>query len=97
MTRSTTGAEVMTFDPLDLYGRASVWTLSKVRGRCRQVGRFDTMRRVGRARFMNHMLETQRYFVGSAQGDDVSPPSPLPPELLGDDPVADFARPAPKP
>jgi hypothetical protein len=27
-----TGAKVMTFDPLDLYGRASEWTLSKVAG-----------------------------------------------------------------
>jgi uncharacterized protein (TIGR03086 family) len=39
---------------------------------------------------MNHMLETQQYFVGSARGEDVSPPSPAPPELLGDNPVADF-------
>src|SRR5262245_59737874 len=41
---------------------------------------------------MNHMLQTQRYFVGSAQGEDVSPPSGVPPTLLGDDPVADFRR-----
>jgi len=38
------------------------------------------------------MLETQRYFVGAARGEDVSPPSPTPPELLGNDPVADFEQ-----
>jgi uncharacterized protein (TIGR03086 family) len=39
---------------------------------------------------MSHMLETQQYFVASAQGREASPPSPLPTTSLGDDPVADF-------
>jgi uncharacterized protein (TIGR03086 family) len=30
--------------------------------------------------------------VGAAQGEDVSPPAPSPPDLLGDDPRADFER-----
>jgi uncharacterized protein (TIGR03086 family) len=38
-----------------------------------------------------HMLETQRYFVDSARGEDASL-SQDPPELLGDDPVAAFER-----
>jgi uncharacterized protein (TIGR03086 family) len=41
---------------------------------------------------MNHMLDTQHYFVGAARGEEVSPPSPKPPELLSDDPVRDFDR-----
>jgi hypothetical protein len=41
---------------------------------------------------LNHMLDTQRYFAGSARGEDVSPPSPTPPKLLSDNPVKDFAR-----
>jgi uncharacterized protein (TIGR03086 family) len=40
---------------------------------------------------MNHMLDTQRYFVGKARGDDVAL-SQEPPDLLGDDPCSDFAR-----
>jgi uncharacterized protein (TIGR03086 family) len=40
---------------------------------------------------LNHMLETQRYFAGSARGEDVSPPAPTPPTLLSDDPVEDFS------
>src|SRR5580692_7567565 len=39
---------------------------------------------------MNHMLDTERYFVGAARGEDASPPSPNPPGLLSEDPVADF-------
>ena len=34
---------------------------------------------------LNHMLDTQRYFIGAAHGDHVSPPSPTPPALIGDD------------
>jgi len=42
------------------------------------------------ATLLNHMLDTQRYFLGAARGEDASPPAPNPPELIGDDPVADF-------
>jgi uncharacterized protein (TIGR03086 family) len=35
------------------------------------------------------MLETQRYFIGSARGEKVSL-SPDPPDLLSDDPSSDF-------
>jgi uncharacterized protein (TIGR03086 family) len=41
---------------------------------------------------MNHMLDTQHYFVGAARGEDVAPPSQVPPQLLSDDPVVDFER-----
>jgi uncharacterized protein (TIGR03086 family) len=36
------------------------------------------------------MLDTQRYFVNSAQGKEASLPSPTPPQLLGPDPVKDL-------
>ena len=83
----------MKMDLLDLYGRASEWTLSKVAGATEKLDAHDTRATSGTcARLMNHMLDTQHYFVGAARGEDVSPPSPNPPELLGDDPVADFDR-----
>ena len=79
-------------DLLELYGRASAWTLDKVAG---THGKLDdptpcvgwTVRDL-----LNHMLATQQYFVGAARGGDVAPPGPTPPDLLGDDPVADFDR-----
>lgn len=80
------------FDLLDCYERASAWTLSKVRG---AVGSLDRDTRCDGwpvRTLLNHMLDTQRYFIGAARGEDVQPPSPTPPTLLGDDPVAAFER-----
>ena len=42
------------------------------------------------ATLMSHMLETQKYFVSTARGAKASPPSGEPPDLLSNDPVADF-------
>ena len=80
----------MPTDLLDLYARASDWCREKVAGAetldaptgCDEWNVRD---------LLNHMLETQRYFAGSARGEDVSPPGPKPPELLSGDPVNDFA------
>jgi uncharacterized protein (TIGR03086 family) len=82
----------MTVDPLDLYGRASEWTLSKVAGVAGKLDAATPCDEWDVRELMNHMLDTQKYFVGEARGEDVSPPSPHPPEVLGDDPVADFDR-----
>lgn len=41
---------------------------------------------------LNHMLDTQQYFLGAARGEDASPPGPNPPDVLGADPSADFER-----
>jgi uncharacterized protein (TIGR03086 family) len=75
---------------LDLYGRASEWTLSKVAGATAKLDSATSCGEWDVRALMNHMLETQRYFVSAAKGEDVSPPSPDPGEVLGDDPVADF-------
>ena len=45
---------------------------------------------------INHMLETQRYFAGSARGESASLPAPTPPTLLTDDPVRTLPRRQPK-
>jgi len=80
----------MPTDLLDLYARASDWCKEKVAGAsnldaptgCDEWNVRD---------LLNHMLDTQRYFAGSARGEDVSPPAPTPPKLLSGDPVGDFA------
>jgi uncharacterized protein (TIGR03086 family) len=41
---------------------------------------------------LNHMLDTQQYFVRSARGEDASLPSQEPPEMIGDDPVSAYER-----
>ena len=77
-------------DLLDLYERASTWTASKVAGATEKLDAPTPCDDWDVATLMNHMLDTQRYFLGAAQGEDTPPPSPNPPELIGDDPVADF-------
>ena len=81
----------MEFDLLDLYGRASDWTGTKVRGAVSDLDAPTTCDGWNVRTLMNHMLDTQRYFVGAARGADVAL-SQDPPDLLGDDPCSDFAR-----
>jgi uncharacterized protein (TIGR03086 family) len=81
----------MDLDLLNLYERASAWTVSKVAG----AGLLDADTPCDEwdvRTLMNHMLDTQNYFVSSARGEKASLPSPTPPNLLGDVPAADFER-----
>ena len=76
---------------VDQYERASAWTLEMVK---RATSKLDAQTPCDGwdvRTLLNHMLETQRYFLGAAQGGDASPPGETPPETLGDDPVADFS------
>jgi uncharacterized protein (TIGR03086 family) len=82
----------MELDLLDLYERASQWTAAKVPGAVAKLDAPTPCDDWDVRALLNHMLDTQHYFVGAARGEEVSPPSPSPPELLGDDPVAAFDR-----
>ncbi len=82
----------MDLDLLDLYARASAWTSTKVAGAESRLDEPSSCDGWSVRTLMSHMLETQKYFVGAARGDDVSPPSPTPPDLVSDDPSIDFAR-----
>jgi len=82
----------MVTDQIDLYGRASEWTLGKVGVASRQLNAKTPCDQWAVRDLMSHMLETQHYFVAAAQGREVSPPSPVPATPLSDDPVADFAN-----
>jgi uncharacterized protein (TIGR03086 family) len=82
----------MDYDLLDLYRRASEWTAEKVSGAATRMDAATTCDDWNVGALMSHMLETQRYFVGVARGEDVSPPTPTPPVLVTDDPVDEFER-----
>jgi uncharacterized protein (TIGR03086 family) len=77
---------------LNLYDQASGWTLTKVAGAAPKVDAPTPCDAWDVRTLMNHMLETQGYFVRAARGEDVAPPGQTPPALVGDDPVADFER-----
>ena len=85
-------ADAKTTDMLDLYRRASSWTVSKVAGAVDKLDAPTPCDGWNVETLLNHMLDTQQYFVKSAKGEDVSPPSSEIPPLLSDDPVADFER-----
>jgi uncharacterized protein (TIGR03086 family) len=80
-------------DVLDQYERASAWMVSKVPEAKHQLDAATPCVGWDVRTLLNHMLQTQEYFVGSARGDDdVSPPSPTPPDILSDDPEHDFEK-----
>ena len=79
-------------DLVDAYDRASSWTAVKVKGASNVLDRETLCDEWNVRTLLNHMLDTQRYFTGAARGEDASPPSPAPPDLVGDDPVATFEQ-----
>jgi uncharacterized protein (TIGR03086 family) len=82
----------METDLLDMYEQASEWTVTKVADAQTRLDAATPCDEWDVRTLMNHMLDTQRYFLGVARGDDTPPPSPTPPQLVGDDPVGDFER-----
>ena len=81
----------MSLDLLDLYERGSEWTGIKVRGAASKLDAPTTCDEWSVGTLMNHMLDVQRYFVGSARGENVTL-SQDPSDLLSDDPGSDFDR-----
>lgn len=77
-------------DLVDLYARSSAWTLDKVVGAADQQQARTPCEKWDVGTLMDHMLETQQYFVGVARGQDVSPPGQEPPHLLSSDRATDF-------
>ena len=82
----------MDLDLLDLYGRASEWTSTKVAGAASKLNVPTSCDGWDVRTLMNHMLQTQHYFVAAARGENVAPPTGTPPDLVGDEPRADFER-----
>lgn len=80
----------MDSDLLEGYEQASAWALGIVTTAAADLDAPTPCEGWDVRTLLNHMLETQRYFAGSARGEDVSPPGPTPPQLTGSDPVADF-------
>jgi uncharacterized protein (TIGR03086 family) len=81
----------MATDTLERYREASSWALDKVKGATDQLDAATPCDEWDVRALLNHMLDTQRYFLASGRGEDASPPSPAPPQVLSDDPVKDFS------
>ena len=83
----------MELDLLDLYTRASAWTLTKVSGAVSQLDEPTTCEPWTVRTLLNHMLLVQSAFVAHARGEGFSLSlEEDPPDVLTDDPYADFER-----
>ena len=83
----------MTDDQLDRYRTASEWTLAKVARASDQLDADTPCDGWSVEQLLNHMVQTQQYFVQSARGEDATPPSPEPPDgLIGDDATSAYER-----
>ena len=76
-------------DLLNLYDRASAWTTEKVAGAADRLDAPTTNDGWDVRTLLNHMLQTQRFFLAMAKGEQGTL-TPEPPDLLSDDPVADL-------
>jgi uncharacterized protein (TIGR03086 family) len=86
-------AEQANEELLDQFERASAWTVTKVAGAVDHLDDMTPCDGWDVRTLLNHMLETQAYFTHAARGEEASPPSPVPrTDLLGEEPVRDFAR-----
>lgn len=79
-------------DLLDLFQRGTDWTASKIPAATSQLDAKTPCEDWQVRDLLNHMIETQQFFAATARGEKASPPSPMPPALIGDDPVADFSK-----
>jgi len=76
---------------LDLYRQTSAWTAEKVGG-ATDLDATTPCDEWSMRDLLNHMLDTQRYFLGAARGEDAAPPGPNPPDVVSANPRQDFER-----
>lgn len=77
-------------DILDLFDRATEWTATKVAG---AQGRLDAQTPCDEwtaRRLIDHLLAGQQMFASGPSGGTIAPPTGEPPELVGDDPAAQY-------
>lgn len=81
----------MDLDWLQCYRDVSAWTAAMVGG-VKDLDAPTPCDDWSLRDLLNHMLDTQRYFLSAAQGEQASPPGPNPPDVLGADPRQDFEQ-----
>jgi uncharacterized protein (TIGR03086 family) len=77
-------------DLLDLFDRGTAWAGSKIAGAADKLDQPTPCEEWGVRDLLNHMLHAQQLFAGAPSGGSAAPPPGRPPELVGDDPVAQY-------
>ena len=77
-------------DLLDLYDRGTAWAGSKIPGAVDKLDSSTPCDEWNVRALINHMLHGHELFAGAARGESAAPPPGTPPELIGDDPAAQY-------
>ena len=77
-------------DILDLFERGTAWTQEKVAGAADQLDAQTNCDEWTVRRMIDHLLAGQQMFAAAASGGTFAPPTGPPPELVGDDPTAQY-------
>ena len=77
-------------DMLEMLDRGTAWTASKVAGATDKLDQPTPCEEWDVRALINHLLAGQELFAGAARGKPAAPPTGPPPELIGDDPVAQY-------
>jgi uncharacterized protein (TIGR03086 family) len=75
---------------LDCYRRATEWASANVRGAADQLDQPTPCELWDVRHLISHMIDTQRYFVATTRGEDAKMHMPVPPDLVGNDPVGAY-------
>jgi uncharacterized protein (TIGR03086 family) len=75
---------------LDLYDASSAWTTERIAGAGNDLSRPTPCSEWDLHTLLDHMLETQRYFLATGRGQEADPPGPNPSRIVGADAASDF-------
>jgi uncharacterized protein (TIGR03086 family) len=78
-------------DLLKNFDEASQWVSERVPGAVPHLDEPSANEGWTVRALVNHLCDTQQYFISKARGEDATFPDPSPPELVGDDPSKAYA------
>ena len=80
-------------DPIELFDRGSAWTKEKIEGAQDRLDAQSPCEDWSVRSVINHLIDGQQgYFQRAALGEEATPPSPNPPDLLDGDPAATYEK-----
>lgn len=79
-------------DLVDLYDRGSAWTAAKIPAATGKLDEQTPCEQWKVRDLLNHLMAAHEIFEKGAKGEQVGPPSGMPPELIGDDPAEQFEQ-----